>query len=293
MANTREIVHRIHSVNATRQITSAMKMVATAKLGKVQQKVTQLRCYADQLTKMLQEVVANTRQSFAQNYLTQRPVKNTLLVVISSDRGLCGSFNAKVFKKALQHIQTLAHEVTPNPITILPIGNKAVSFFKKKEFRLIVDYVGLSQQLSFGHTGSVVSFLIEAFMKKTYDQVMLVYNTFQNATTHTPTVEPLLPIVRSTADPAQKGQIDYIHEPSNAALIETLVPHALQIQFYKAQLESNAAEHGARMTTMSKATENAEGLLKDLRLTYNRTRQAVVTQEISEIVAGTGALAAQ
>ncbi|MHA7877772.1 MAG: ATP synthase F1 subunit gamma [Bacteroidota bacterium] len=289
MPNIKEVASRISSVTATQQITKAMKMVAAARFNKVQQRVLRIRPYAKQLTDILKHVTAPTDQQLAQVYLAERPIKNLLLVVMSSDRGLCGAFNTKVLKETLSYIQTSAQDTAQ--ITILPIGSKALSFFEKRETKLITEYVALSHRLSFKHTCRVVDSLTKAFLEHTYDQIVLVYNTFQSAATYIPVVEPLLPIMCDTAATSNKeAKIDYIYEPSRAALAEDIIPNALQIQFYKAQLESNAAEHGARMTTMNKATDNAEELLKTLQITYNRTRQAAITQEISEIVAGSDAL---
>ncbi len=292
MPNIKEVVNQINSVTSTQQITKAMKMVAAARLNKVQQQVLQMRLYAEKLIAMLKNVTASTDQQLAQRYLEERPAKNLLLVVMTSDRGLCGSFNTKVLRKTLNYIQPLAYGLAPEQITILPIGRKAFSFFEKRTWRLIPDYVALSHHLAFDHASPVADFLMDSFLQHTYDQIVLVYNAFQSAATQVPIVEQFLPIIRPATDTAnQEAQNDYIYEPSKAALMEALVPSVLQIQFYKAQLESNASEHGARMTTMSKATDNAEELLKTLKLTYNRTRQAAITREISEIVAGAGALA--
>lgn len=292
MPNIKEVVNRINSITSTQQITKAMKMVAAARLNKVQQQVLQMRPYAEKLTAMLENVTANTDQQLAQRYLEERPVKNLLIVVMTSDRGLCGSFNTKVLRKTLNYIQASAHSLTPAQITVLTIGRKAFSFFEKKVFRLIPDYVDLSHHLDFDHASPVADFLTDAFLQHTYDQVVLVYNAFQSAANQVPIVEQFLPIMRlATHTDHQEAPIDYIYEPSKAALMEVLVPRVLQIQFYKAQLESNASEHGARMTTMSKATDNAEEMLKRLQLTYNRTRQAAITRELSEIVAGAEALA--
>jgi F-type H+-transporting ATPase subunit gamma len=294
MPNIKEVVHRISSVTSTQQITKAMKMVAAARLNKAQLQVLQMRLYAEKLIAMLENVIASAGidQQLVQRYLEERPVKNLLLVVMSSDRGLCGSFNTKVLRKVLHYFQVSAHDLTPAQITVLPIGKKAFTFFKKSVFRLIPDYVDLSHHLAFGDASPVVNFLSDAFFKNTYDQVLLGYNTFQSAAIQVPIVEQLLPIMRPITDnSSQETLTNYIYEPSKSALIEVLGPRALQIQLYKALLESNASEHGARMTTMSKATDNAEELLKMLRLTYNRTRQAAITQEIAEIVAGAELLA--
>lgn len=294
MPSIKEVASRISSVTATQQITQAMKMVAAARFSKMQQQVLQIRPYTEQLTAILENVLVNTKKQFAQEgYLAKHPVKNLLLVVMSSDRGLCGAFNTKVLRKALSYIQSSAYSQDPAQIIILPIGSKAFSFFKQRKTRIIKQHISLSHHLTFEHTSSVVDFLTKAFLQRTYDQVVLVYNAFRSAATYTPVVEQLLPVNIDTDDtPRRAPQVDYIYEPSNKiALIEKLVPQVLKTQFYKAQLESNAAEHGARMTTMSKATENAEELLKELKLTYNRTRQAAITQEISEIVAGANELA--
>jgi F-type H+-transporting ATPase subunit gamma len=294
MPNIKEVVNRISSVTSTQQITKAMKMVAAAKLSKVQHQVLQMRLYAEKLTAMLENVTAGIGidQLPLQRYLEERPVKNLLLVVMSSDRGLCGSSNVKVFRKVLHYIQVAVHDLNPAQITVLPIGKKALAFFKKSVFRLIPDYVSLSHHLAFERTSPVADFLSDAFSRHTYDQILLSYNMFQSAATQMPVVERFLPIMRPTINTAnQETLIDYIYEPSQSALMEVLLPRVLQVQLYKALLESNASEHGARMTTMSKATDNAEGLLKALRLTYNRTRQAAITREIAEIVAGAEALA--
>jgi F-type H+-transporting ATPase subunit gamma len=292
MPNIKEVVTRISSVKATQQITKAMKMVAAAKLGKVQQQVLQMRPYAQKLTAMLKNVTASTDQPLVQRYLQKRPVKHLLLVVMTSDRGLCGSFNAKILKKANSFIQeTVAHYPSAK-VTVLPIGNKALVFFKKRNAALIDTHVDLFHHLTFDHARPIADLLTENFLHHAYDQIVLAYNAFQSIGTQAPTVENLLPIISAPATDATNPQsgIDYIYEPSKAALMEALVPQALRIQFYKALLESNTSEHSARMTTMSKATDNAEELLKSLRLAYNRTRQAAITREISEIVAGAEAL---
>lgn len=291
MPNIREVANRINSVTSTQQLTQAMRIVAAIKLNKVQQQVLQMRAYAEKLSAMLRHVTASADQQLAQRYLEQRPTKNLLLLVMTSDRGLCGSFNTNVLKKAFSHIQESARVGASVRITIVPIGRKALTFFQKKEFKLLLDYVALSHRLNFEYVGPLAAWLTEAFLQHTYDQIFLVYNAFQSATIQVPIVEPLLPISKATVgSPKQEVTIEYIYEPSKAALLEMLVPRALAIQLYKALLESNAAEHGARMKTMSKATDNAKDLLKMLRLTYNRTRQAAITQEIAEIVAGADGL---
>ncbi|MEM9416952.1 MAG: ATP synthase F1 subunit gamma [Bacteroidota bacterium] len=293
MPSIKEVANRINAVTSTQQLTQAMKVVAAAKLNKVQQQVLQMRPYAEKLTAILNNVTASSSRQFAQQYQEERPLAQLLVVVMTSDRGLCGSFNANVLKKAFNYVQEKANRLPQTQITILPIGKKALAFFQKRGLNLIPDYVDLSHHLDFDHVGAVAALLTKAFLQHTYDQVLLFYNEFQTAASQTPIVEQWLPLAQvvSTDTPGQQALIDYIYEPSKAKLMEALVPHVLQIQFYKALLESNTSEHGARLTTMSKATDNAEELLKNLRLTYNRTRQAVITREISEIVAGADALA--
>lgn len=292
MPSIKEVANRINSVISTQQLTQAMKVVAAAKLNKVQQQVLQMRPYAEKLTAMLDNVTAGSNQQAAQLYQEERPLSHLLVVVMTSDRGLCGSFNANILKKSFSYIQKMANSLAQTQVTILPIGKKALAFFQKKRLNLITDYVGLSHQLDFDHVGALATSLTEAFLQHTYDQVLLFYNEFQTAASQVPVLEQFLPLSKSTDEvSAKEPSVDYIYEPSKAALMEVLVPRSLQIQFYKALLESNASEHGARLTTMSKATDNADELLKDLRLTYNRTRQAVITREISEIVAGADALA--
>lgn len=290
MPSIKEVANRINSVKSTQQLTQAMKMVAVAKLNKVQQQVLQMRPYAEKLTAILDNVTASTGQQVPQCYQEQRPLAHLLVVVMTSDRGLCGSSNTNVLRKAFNYIQETANSLSQTQITILPIGKKALAFFQKKRLNLISDHVTLSHHLDFDHVGALATTLTKGFLQRTYDQVLLVYNEFQTAASQTPVVTQWLPLAKPEAID-QEESIDYIYEPSKAVLMEALVPRSLQIQFYKALLESSASEHGARLTTMSKATDNADGLLKDLRLTYNRTRQAVITREISEIVAGADALA--
>lgn len=289
----RDVVDRIGSVTSTQQITKAMKMVAAAKLNKVQQQVQTMRPYAAKLAAILENVTASTEQPFAQQYLTERPVNHLLVVVMSADRGLCGSSNASVLKKALSHIQEATQTFPQAQVTVLPIGKKAHAFFVKRGFQLHTDYVALAGQLRFADAGEAATALTQAFLKGSYDRVVLVYNEFQSAATQTPIASQWLPITHLKTEEntvPQDSTTAYIYEPSKATLMEALVPQLLQIQFYKALLEANASEHGSRMTTMSKATDNADELLQSLRLTYNRNRQAAITREISEIVAGAEAL---
>ena len=290
MPNVKEVAHRITSVTATKQITQAMKMVAAAKLHKVQQQLVQMRPYAQKLAGILNNITASTTELFAQRYQAQRKVKHLLMVVMAADRGLCGASNTHILKKAHHHLQTL-EDLPITQLHVLPIGQKALHFFEKQDYPLIPQYVTLSHQVDFVQASQAASWIIAAFLQHTYDRVVLVYNAFQSAATQVPTLVQFLPMIQETSQEAsQPCPIDYIYEPSKAMLMQALVPQLLKIQFYQALLESHASEHGARMTTMSKATDNAEDLLKALRLTYNRTRQAAITREIAEIIAGAEAL---
>ena len=286
MPSIKEVVTRINSVTATQQITKAMKMVAAAKLNKVQQQVLHLRPYVAKLNAILNHAMASNHQSPPPPHLEERPLNSLLLVVIGSDRGLCGSSNAHTFKKALSYLQQEAYE----QVEIMPIGKKAKAFFAKRNFQLIDDYVALSNDLHFESVSQAATALTTAFLTHKYDRIVLVYNEFQSAATQVPQAVSWLPLAKPDAS-LSPAVVEYIYEPSKEALIAELIPRSLQTHLYQALLEASASEHGARMTTMSKATDNADELLQALRLTYNRTRQAAITREISEIVAGAEALA--
>mgnify|MGYP005846569483 CR=1 FL=1 len=289
MPNIREVVSRIQSITSTQQITKAMKMVAAAKLNKVQHQLLHLRPYAAKLSHILANVTAATHQQLATKYTQQRPVEKLLLVVMSADKGLCGSFNANVFKKTLAHIQQWP-DLSADQMDILVIGKKALNFFQKRPFTLLTDYIPLAHQLKFLPASQAAEFMIKAFLDHTYDHIAFIYNHFISAASQLVTIEQFLPISNNITS-EQHQDTPYIYEPSKSELMEALLPKALTIQFYKALLESHASEHGARMTTMSKATDNAEDILKSLRVSYNRSRQASITNEILEIVAGAEALA--
>ncbi|MCG8339984.1 MAG: ATP synthase F1 subunit gamma [Cytophagales bacterium] len=289
MANIKEVRNRIKSVTATQQITKAMKMVAAAKLGKAHSQILQLRPYAEKLTTILGNILARIEQELVKAYTQERPMNKLLLVVISSDRGLCGAFNINVFKKTLSYIQETC-KLSLQQVTLLPIGKKAFDYFQKRNFTLIKDYAMLLRHLNFEHTRKASEFIVEAFQTKTYDRVILVYSEFKHIATQVLKVEQFLPIIPPPKNEGNGKIIDYIYEPTKDYIVEKLVPQLLKTQFYKALLESNASEQGARMTAMSKATDNADELLKELSLTYNRTRQTAITKEIIEIVAGAEAL---
>jgi F-type H+-transporting ATPase subunit gamma len=288
MSNIKEIVSRIHSINSTQQITKTMKLVAAAKLAKAQHQLFQLRPYAHHLATIVNQVLVNADSLSLQPYIRRSPVQKVLLVVMSADKGLCGSFNASIMKKAAAYLKEHSN-LAPEQVDILVIGKKAYTYFQKKAYPLITTYQSISASPGFETVKQATDWMIHAFITQQYDRIDLIYNLFGNAATQFAQVEPFLPLVHPLAiHPGNHNH--YIYEPSQAELMETLIPLSLSIQLYKALLESNASEHGARMTTMSKASDNAETLLKTLRITYNKTRQASITNEILEIAAGAEAL---
>ncbi|MEP5611823.1 MAG: ATP synthase F1 subunit gamma [Cyclobacteriaceae bacterium] len=292
MANLKEVKGRISSVMSTQQITKAMKMVAAAKLRRAQDRIIQMRPYATKLSEIMQNVAASGGGGADNPYSEERGTSSVLLIVVTSDRGLCGGFNTSVFK----HTKALIDEKYSNAeqsggLEILPIGKKAYEFFKKRRYHVIDTYFNLFQDLNFDEVKEAAEFVLNSFKDGKYDQVEIIFNEFKNVATQVVRNEQFLPLQQTEAEPDATPNAEYIYEPSQEFIFNELVPKSLKIQFYKAVLESNASEHGARMTAMDKATENADELLKELRLTYNRTRQAAITKEILEIVGGAEALA--
>jgi F-type H+-transporting ATPase subunit gamma len=288
MANLKEVKQRITSVSSTQQITKAMKMVAAAKLRKAQDKILKMRPYSQKLTTILDDVVSSMGGELEIVYGEQRPVQNVLVVPMTSDKGLCGAFNSNVIKAANYLVENQYKDVN---VTILPLGKKAFESFGKRNFKLIANYSEIFMDVNYDSVRVISEFVMDAFVSKKFDKVILVYNHFKNVATQEVVAEQFLPMGGDVvANTEEKAESDYILEPSKEYVIEELVPKALKTQFYKAVLESNASEHGARMTSMDKATENANDLLKELKLQYNRTRQAAITNEILEIVAGANAL---
>jgi F-type H+-transporting ATPase subunit gamma len=288
MANLKEVKQRITSVSSTQQITKAMKMVAAAKLRKAQDKILKMRPYSQKLTAILDDVVSSMGGELEIVYGEQRPVQNVLVVPMTSDKGLCGAFNSNVIKAANYLVDNQYKDVN---VTILPLGKKAFESFRKRNFKLIADYSEIFMDVNYDSVRVISEHVMEAFVSKKFDKVILVYNHFKNVATQEVVAEQFLPMGGDVvANTEEKAESDYILEPSKEYVIDELVPKALKTQFYKAVLESNASEHGARMTSMDKATENANDLLKELKLQYNRTRQAAITNEILEIVAGANAL---
>jgi F-type H+-transporting ATPase subunit gamma len=295
MPSLKEVKNRIASVKSTQQITRAMKMVAASKLRRAQGRLLQMRPYAQKLAQILQNVSDSLGEDVVNEYAVQREVKNVLLIVISSDRGLCGSFNSSIFRATRELIsQEYSEYQKSGRLHILPVGLKGHAFFKKRDYHLNDSYKDLFSDPSFDHVKDAAVFAMDEFVEGKYDKVIIIYNEFKNVATQVLRFEQFLPITSlaqtDEAETEKKASVDYIFEPSVRYIVEELIPQSLKVQFYKAFLESNAAEHGARMTAMDKATDNAGELLKELRLQYNRTRQAVITKEILEIVAGAEAL---
>ena len=292
MPSLKEVKNRITSVMSTQQITKAMKMVAAAKLRRSQDRITQIRPFAQKLNTILKNLSAAQSNTDDESwYSAVREERKVLIVAISSDRGLCGSFNTNVIKGVLRLIEEkYSAQHAKGNVTVLPVGRKATDFFTKRKYPTVIDYATLYSNLTFENVSNAMEYIIEAFKAGKYDKVELVYNEFKNVATQILRAEQLLPIVPAQTTETNSNQVDYIYLPNQEEIITGLIPKSLKVQFFKALLDSSAAENGARMTAMDKATENAGELLKQLRLSYNRTRQAAITKEILEIVGGAEAL---
>ncbi|HEX8350079.1 MAG TPA: ATP synthase F1 subunit gamma [Hymenobacter sp.] len=293
MASLKEVRNRITSVQSTQQITKAMKMVAAAKLRRAQDNIMRMRPYAQRLNSILSNLSNLAGDDQVSEYGVQRDVNRVLIIAITSDRGLAGAFNSNIFKGVNQLIaERYASQAAAGNITVMAIGKRAHDYFSKRG-PVLGEYTHVFSQLSFDTVRVAAEQAMEGFRAGQFDQVVMVFNEFKNVATQIVRSEQLLPLVpvEAPADAASTSNIDYIFEPSKEEIVQTLIPQSLKIQLYKAVLESNASEHGARMTAMDKATENAGELLKSLKLTYNRTRQAAITTEILEIVGGAEALA--
>ncbi|WP_142784441.1 ATP synthase F1 subunit gamma [Changchengzhania lutea] len=284
MANLKEIRNRISSVSSTMQITSAMKMVSAAKLKKAQDAITAMRPYSDKLTELLQSLSATLDADSGSKYSTQRDVQKVLIVAITSNRGLAGAFNSNIIKE----VSKLSNEKYANQeVSYVAIGKKANDAFKKTN-RVIANKSEVYEDLTFDNVAAIAELLMDKFVTGEFDKIDIVYNKFKNAATQLITVEQFLPIV--PVEGAAVNNVDYIFEPSKAEIVEQLIPKSLKTQLYKGIRDSFASEHGARMTAMHKATDNATELRDQLKLTYNKARQASITNEILEIVGGAEAL---
>ena len=282
MANLKEIRNRISSVSSTMQITSAMKMVSAAKLKKAQDAITAMRPYSDKLTQML--VNLSSSVDFENVYLSPRKVKNKLIVCITSNRGLCGAFNSNVIKKCTE----IANSSDEN-VSFFCVGKKGGDILSKTH-NVIQSNNAVFDDLTFENISAIAEKLMSIFLNKEFDSVQIVYNKFKNAATQIVIQEQYLPIENNDSENDQKESSDYIFEPSQVEIISELIPKSLKTQLYKSIRDSYASEHGARMTAMHKATDNATELRDQLKLTYNKARQAAITNEILEIVGGAEAL---
>jgi F-type H+-transporting ATPase subunit gamma len=284
MANLKEIRNRITSIGSTMQITSAMKMVSAAKLKKAQDAITQMRPYAEKLTELLQSLSASVDANAGGAFAEQREVSKVLIVAITSNRGLCGGFNSSIIKGATSHIDS---NYADKEVEILAIGKKGADALGKK-FNVIERNTEIFDDLTFDNVAKIAQRVMDLFLDGTYDKIEVVYNQFKNAATQIVQVEQFLPVEK--IEGGSTSNLDYVYEPSKPEIVLELIPKSLKTQLFKAVRDSYASEHGARMTAMHKATDNANDLREDLLLTYNKARQAAITSEILEIVGGAEAL---
>ena len=292
MANLKAIRIRITSVKSTRQITSAMKMVSAAKLRKAQDKIVRLRPYANKLKEILVGLSQSLSQSEIENvYGRISPPEKVLLVVITSNRGLCGAFNSNVIKETKRLItEKYESQYRNGNLKILPIGKKGYDLFRKLKVEMLPEQNTLLNELTFENVAGLAGQVMNSFISMEFDHVELVYNQFKNAAVQNVVSERFLPVENVNPESSNNASVDYIYEPNQEQIIEELIPKSLKIQFYKAVLDSFVAEHGARMTAMHKATDNATTMIRDLTLQYNKARQATITNQILEVVSGAEAL---
>lgn len=293
----KEVRDRITSVKSTQQITKAMKMVAAAKLRKATQAITQIRPYADKLNSMLVNMLSNLEGDISVSYGVERPVDSALIVVMTSDRGLCGAFNSNVLKAAVALVEgKYADAHKAGKLSVLFLGKKGQDFFKKRysDINYIEDYVNIFGKMTFHKASKVADYIMDGFNKGEFDSVDVAYAKFRNAAVQYFVGEQFLPVVENEVQAAASNEAtyntDFIYEPSQTELLETLVPSILRTTLFRSMLDTDASQHGARMTAMDAATENAEELVKELKLTYNKARQEAITKEILEIVGGAAAL---
>ncbi|MDT0649276.1 ATP synthase F1 subunit gamma [Autumnicola edwardsiae] len=284
MANLKDLRNRITSVSSTMQITSAMKMVSAAKLSKAQDAITAMRPYSEKLTQLLQDLSATLDDDASSKFAEEREVENILIVAISSNRGLAGAFNTNIIKAVRNKANT---DYPGKNVEIYTIGKKADDILSRN-FTIYKNNNEIYDELTYDKVAEIAEDLMQLFLEERYDKIKIVYNQFKNAATQIVTEEQFLPIEKF--DTEENKQLDYIFEPSKIEIVKELIPKSLKMQLYKALRDSFASEHGARMTAMHKATENATELRDDLKLSYNKARQASITNEILEIVGGAEAL---
>lgn len=291
MANLRDIRNRIGTVNNTQQITKAMKMVAAAKLRKAQDRMIQTRPYASKIQDVVGRLVGS---GSASNPVMRMPdeIKNVLVIVVGSDRGLCGGFNNNLFKEVEQYINSeLSEFKAKQGLSLITIGKKATAHFSKRNYNVVNRFPGFFDSLEYDKASSIMNAATEAFIDGDYDEVYIAFNEFKSVIAQNRKIEKVLPIdPELISDDASNETIDYLYEPNSSAILDQLLPLHLNMQLWKAVLESNASEQGARMSAMDSATENAKELERTLRLKYNQARQSAITTEISEIVSGAQAL---
>ena len=292
MANLKAIRIRISSFKSTRQITSAMKMVSAAKLRKAQDKIVRLRPYANKLHDLLVDLSLSLSDSEIENvYGRVSAPEKVLLVVITSNRGLCGAFNTNVINETRRIVSDkYPDQFSKGNLKLLAIGKKGFDYFRKRNVSMLADQNNLFNDLTFDNVNVVAEQIMKSFTSHEYDRVELVYNQFKNAAVQNLTNEVFLPVETVVTGKPRNTPVDYIYEPSQEEIIQELIPKSLKIQFYKAVLDSFVAEHGARMTAMHKATDNATSMIRDFTLQYNKARQATITNQILEVVSGAEAL---
>jgi len=286
----KEVRNRIKSVTSTQQITKAMKMVSAAKLRRAQDAITQMRPYAHKLQEMLSNIVSNSDGDVDMALAAERTVNKVMIIIVTSDRGLCCGYNSnliKLVKQTIEHKYAAQH--AKGDVQILPIGKKGYEFFTKNGFKVVDTFWNIFTGLNFEKVQTAATYAMEAFANKEVDAVDLVFSEFKNAATQMFIAEPFLPVQKVTGN-AGGQKADFIFEPNQQVLIAELMPKILNTQLFKAVLDGNASEHGARMTAMDKASDNANELLKSLKISYNRARQAAITTELTEIVSGAAAL---
>ncbi|RYE33094.1 MAG: ATP synthase F1 subunit gamma [Sphingobacteriaceae bacterium] len=291
MANLKEVRNRITSVSSTQQITKAMKMVSAAKLKRATNAIVQMRPYADKLNEILANLSASLEDA-ASPYMQVREPVRVLIIAVTSNRGLAGAFNTNVIKAANNLIsERYTAQFRANNVSVVAIGRKAQEYYERRKYKVVGNNNELFSELNFENTSAITEAVMQGFVNGNYDRVELVYNHFRNAAVQYIKTEQLLPVAQPDKKQAVKtAQVDYILEPSQQEIVNELIPKNIKVQLYKAVLDSHASEHGARMTAMDKATENAGDLLKALKLSYNQARQAAITTELTEIVSGAAAL---
>jgi F-type H+-transporting ATPase subunit gamma len=292
MANLKAIRIRITSFKSTRQITSAMKMVSAAKLRKAQDKIVRLRPYANKIRGLLVDLTQSLADSEEGNiYQRMSSPEKVLIVVVTSNRGLCGAFNTNVINETRRVIsEKYSDQFRMGNLKLLTIGKKGFDYFRKQNMNMLPDQNNLLHDLTYDNVARIAEQVMNSFTSGEFDRVELIYNQFKNAAVQNLTSEKFLPVDTIPAGKEKCSPFDYIYEPGKEDIIKELIPKSLKIQFYKAILDSFVAEHGARMTAMHKATDNATGMIRDLTLLYNKARQAAITNQILEVVSGAEAL---